>query len=53
MAKPRYWQVAFPLAITTLCVGPQSYFIKHWQGCFDSMTPKLKVRNTIVSRRCG
>ncbi|KAF5336607.1 hypothetical protein D9611_006456 [Ephemerocybe angulata] len=42
MSKPRYWQVAYPLAITALCVGPQTYFLKHWQACFDAMVPKLK-----------
>ncbi|RXW17641.1 hypothetical protein EST38_g8213 [Candolleomyces aberdarensis] len=42
MSKPRYWQVAYPLAITSLCVGPQTYFLKHWQACFDSMISKLK-----------
>jgi len=42
MSKPRYWQVAYPLAITAICVGPQTYFLKHWQNCFDSMVSKLK-----------
>ncbi|KAF8156931.1 cell morphogenesis N-terminal-domain-containing protein [Crassisporium funariophilum] len=44
MGKPRYWQVAFPLAITSLCVAPQSYFLKHWQSCFESVISKLKEK---------
>jgi hypothetical protein len=45
MGKPRYWQVAFPLAITSLCVAPQSYFLKHWVACFEAACSKLKVRH--------
>ena len=41
--KVRNWQVAFPLAITSLCVAPQSYFLKHWQSFFEASVPKLKV----------
>jgi hypothetical protein len=41
--KPRYWNVAFPLAITSLCVAPENYFRKHWISCFDSLVPRLKV----------
>lgn len=43
-AKPRYWTIAFPLAITALCVGPQTHFLKNWQAAVDSMVSKLKVR---------
>lgn len=43
MSKPRYWPVAFPLAITSLCVAPQSYFLKHWMLCFEAACSKLKV----------
>lgn len=43
MNKPRYWPVAFPLAITSLCVAPQAYFLKHWQVFFDSFVSKMKV----------
>ena len=41
--KVRNWKVAFPLAITSLCVAPQSYFLKHWQSFFEGSVPKLKV----------
>lgn len=44
MGKPRYWQVAFPLAITSLCVAPQSYFLKHWTACFEAACSKLKEK---------
>ena len=44
MSKPRYWQVAFPLVIISLCVAPQSYFLKHWQSCFEHAVSKLKVK---------
>ncbi|KAF8962300.1 cell morphogenesis N-terminal-domain-containing protein [Flammula alnicola] len=39
----RYWQVAFPLAITALCVAPQAYFLKHWQPFFENSISKLKT----------
>jgi len=41
--KARNWQVAFPLAITSLCVAPQSYFLKHWLSLFEASISKLKV----------
>ena len=44
--KVRNLHVAFPLAITSLCVAPQSYFLKHWQSFFEASVPKLKVRFT-------
>ncbi|KAF9561441.1 hypothetical protein CPC08DRAFT_817717 [Agrocybe pediades] len=44
MSKPRYWQVAFPLAITSLCVAPQAYFLKHWHSFFESSISKLKEK---------
>ena len=43
MAKPRYWRVAFPLTITSLCVAPQVFFLKHWVSCFEISITKLKV----------
>jgi hypothetical protein len=43
MSKPRYWHVAFPLAMTSLCMAPQQYFLKHWPSCFESSITKLKV----------
>ncbi|PPQ93567.1 hypothetical protein CVT25_005559 [Psilocybe cyanescens] len=44
MSKPRYWQVAYPLAVTSLCVAPQVYFLKHWQAFFEASVSKLKER---------
>ncbi|EJD05494.1 uncharacterized protein FOMMEDRAFT_165904 [Fomitiporia mediterranea MF3/22] len=44
MNKPRYWQVAYPLVITSLCVAPQEFFLKNWLYCFESNIPKLKER---------
>ncbi|EEB99561.1 hypothetical protein MPER_00741 [Moniliophthora perniciosa FA553] len=41
--KPRYWNVAFPLLITSLCVAPENYFRKYWLGCFENAVSKLKV----------
>ncbi len=45
MNKPRYWHVAYPLVVTTLCVAPHEYFLKHWQSCFEVGLAKLKVRD--------
>ncbi|TFK22376.1 hypothetical protein FA15DRAFT_622584 [Coprinopsis marcescibilis] len=42
MSKPRYWSVAYPLSVTALCVGPQTHFFKHWQGCIENSLSKLK-----------
>ncbi|KAJ4488306.1 cell morphogenesis N-terminal-domain-containing protein [Lentinula aciculospora] len=44
-AKPRYWNVAFPLMITSLCVAPQDFFRKHWIACFEAAIPKLKEKS--------
>lgn len=41
--KPRYWQVAFPLAIVSLCVAPRDYFQRNWQACLESSLSKLKA----------
>ena len=43
MSKPRYWQVAYPLVVTSLCVAPHEYFLRHWQSCFESGVSKMKV----------
>lgn len=43
MSKPRYWHVAYPLAVTALCVAPHQFFLKHWMACFEYGTSKLKV----------
>ncbi|KIY63168.1 hypothetical protein CYLTODRAFT_494122 [Cylindrobasidium torrendii FP15055 ss-10] len=45
MAKPRYWSVAFPLVITSLCVSPETYFRKHWLACFDLVVSKIKEKS--------
>ncbi|KAJ6623475.1 cell morphogenesis N-terminal-domain-containing protein [Mycena sp. CBHHK59/15] len=44
MSKPRYWHVAFPLVITSLCVAPQTYFLKNWVSCFEGASSKLKEK---------
>ncbi|KAG6909916.1 hypothetical protein DXG01_014436 [Tephrocybe rancida] len=44
MSKPRYWPVAFPLAITSMCVAPQGYFLKNWVACFEAACSKLKEK---------
>ncbi|GLB39112.1 putative cell morphogenesis N-terminal [Lyophyllum shimeji] len=52
MSKPRYWPAAFPLAITSMCVAPQSYFLKNWVACFEAACSKLKekpLRMTIMN----
>ncbi|KAH0834852.1 hypothetical protein J3R83DRAFT_10475 [Lanmaoa asiatica] len=35
MSKPRYWHVAYPLAVTALCVAPHQFFLKNWMACFE------------------
>lgn len=47
MSKPRYWHVAFPLVITSLCVAPQTYFLKNWVPCFEVALSKVKVCLTV------
>lgn len=44
MGKPRYWHVAYPLAVTALCVAPQDFFSKNWSTCLEAGLGKLKVR---------
>lgn len=48
MAKPRYWQSAFPLAIISLCVAPQAFFLKNWTSCLEASISKLKVDSTFL-----
>ena len=43
MSKPRYWQVAYPLVVTALCVAPHEFFMKNWVSCFEVGLVKLKV----------
>ncbi|EIW59193.1 uncharacterized protein TRAVEDRAFT_71351 [Trametes versicolor FP-101664 SS1] len=42
--KPRYWQVAYPLAVTALCVAPHEYFLRNWSACFEAGLGKLKEK---------
>lgn len=44
MNKPRYWHVAYPLAVTSLCVAPHEYFLRNWMSCFELGLAKLRVR---------
>ncbi|KAL0958389.1 hypothetical protein HGRIS_000531 [Hohenbuehelia grisea] len=44
VSKPRYWQAAYPLMVTSLCVAPQSFFLKHWLACFENGASKLKEK---------
>ncbi|KAH7922710.1 hypothetical protein BV22DRAFT_1197227 [Leucogyrophana mollusca] len=44
MSKPRYWHVAYPLAVTSLCVAPHQYFLRNWVGCFEHGMSKLKEK---------
>jgi hypothetical protein len=43
MTKPRYWHVAYPLLITSLCIAPHQFFLKHWNAAFEAGLSKLKV----------
>lgn len=43
VSKPRYWLVAYPLYITSLCVAPLEYFQQNWVACFEAGLNKLKV----------
>lgn len=42
MAKPRYWSVSYPLAVTLLCVAPHDYFLRNWLSCIETSVGKLK-----------
>ncbi|OBZ78148.1 Cell morphogenesis protein PAG1 [Grifola frondosa] len=44
MSKPRYWHVAYPLAVTALCVAPHEYFLRNWSACFEAGLSKLKEK---------
>ncbi|KZT36733.1 hypothetical protein SISSUDRAFT_926525 [Sistotremastrum suecicum HHB10207 ss-3] len=44
MTKRGYWNVAYPLAVTTLCVAPHEYFLRHWIWCIEAGVPKLKEK---------
>ncbi len=49
MMKPRYWQVAYPLAVTALCVAPNEYFLRNWSACFEAGLGKLKVNHFYIA----
>ncbi|KDQ10267.1 hypothetical protein BOTBODRAFT_178297 [Botryobasidium botryosum FD-172 SS1] len=42
MSKPRYWNSAYPLAVTSLCLAPHDYFVRNWTACFEASLGKLK-----------
>ncbi|KAI0667579.1 cell morphogenesis N-terminal-domain-containing protein [Trametes maxima] len=42
--KPRYWHVAYPLAVTALCVAPHEFFLRNWSACFEAGLSKLKEK---------
>ncbi|KAG1841892.1 cell morphogenesis N-terminal-domain-containing protein [Suillus tomentosus] len=44
MSKPRYWHIAYPLAITSLCVAPHQYFLRNWTACFEYGLSKMKEK---------
>lgn len=48
VSKPRYWLVAYPLYITSLCVAPLEYFQQNWVACFEAGLSKLKVGANII-----
>ncbi|KAF7761502.1 hypothetical protein Agabi119p4_9494 [Agaricus bisporus var. burnettii] len=48
MTKPRYWPVAFPLTITSLCIAPQDFFLKHWISCIEASMAKLKEKSSRI-----
>ena len=41
--KPKYWHVAYPLVVSSLCVAPHDYFLKNWSWCLDSGLARIKV----------
>ncbi|KIK31911.1 hypothetical protein CY34DRAFT_102520, partial [Suillus luteus UH-Slu-Lm8-n1] len=44
MSKPRYWHIAYPLAVTSLCVAPHQYFLRNWAAGFEYGLSQMKVR---------
>lgn len=50
VSKPRYWLVAYPLYITSLCVAPLEHFQQNWVACFEAGISKLKVGDSTISR---
>lgn len=49
--KPKYWNQAFPLLVTLLCVAPQEFFASRWAPLLESNYSKFKdkaVRRTMI-----
>ncbi|KAG1732965.1 cell morphogenesis N-terminal-domain-containing protein [Suillus lakei] len=44
MSKPRYWHIAYPLVVTSLCVAPHQYFLRNWTACFEYGLSKMKEK---------
>ncbi|KAI9447301.1 cell morphogenesis N-terminal-domain-containing protein [Russula earlei] len=42
--KVRYWHVAYPLVVVSLCVAPTDYFLRNWMACFEAGLNKLKEK---------
>ncbi|EIW77202.1 hypothetical protein CONPUDRAFT_129444 [Coniophora puteana RWD-64-598 SS2] len=45
--KPRYWQAAYPLAVTALCVAPHQFFLKNWSNAVDASFARTKLQEKI------
>ena len=43
MSKPRYWSAAYPLVVTTVCMSPNNFFLRHWANVFDAGINRIKV----------
>ncbi|KAK9457532.1 cell morphogenesis N-terminal-domain-containing protein [Dipodascopsis uninucleata] len=48
LSKQRYWQYAYPLACTLLCVAPVDYFTENWVSLLDMGFAKLKDKSCRV-----
>ncbi|KAI5888318.1 uncharacterized protein SCHCODRAFT_02636387 [Schizophyllum commune H4-8] len=46
--KPRYWGVAYPLVVTSLCAAPQDYFRKNFSSCFETILSKVKEKSNRI-----
>lgn len=44
-AKPKYWQVAYPVQVTLACVSPYESLVSRWQALTGSLSTKLRERN--------
>lgn len=49
-SKPRYWPVAYPLYVATLCAAPEEQFLQGigghsgWFPCLEAALPRIKDR---------